>query len=618
MLVILKNRESSLQRYLISGARTKLVTMRFLISLCVLLLLLINVGWTQTTAAPNIDIRLVNGTNLCSGRVEVLHNAVWGTVCDDAWDLSDAAVVCRQLGCGAVIEAKSSGMKLTLKNCSASSWGTHNCGHHEDAGVICQFGWTQPTAAPSTATPVILNTSISGFKDIRLMNGGSVCSGRVEVLHNGVWGTVCDDGWDLSDAAVVCRQLGCGAVIEAKSSAYFGEGSGQIWLDDVACRGNETTLRNCSALPLGSHNCGHNEDAGVICQFVWTQTTAAPSTVSYCDVFECHLFVKRLFESRSLPPHNLCYNLLCERDARRIVTLSQGLYHCSYELLYENCKCTFLEKHITHCKILKMSFISLYHLTIFTIERSKSSICMSQSFPFTNCLITHTCPVSLSLLCSLYIPSCFIVLCSCITYVSLYHVSWMYYVTLVCSVYLVECSLFLAVPVFLCLVLLVYPLVNTWGCSLRGGGFCHGSQSHDKALGFMWRERLLSFRPSILFLSGPLFITHTCPVLIIPRLYFLYNTLMFHCPVSVIVCAWCPCVYYVSCTFVVLTCSLPVHAALHGHSRSAVIHRSLSDKCFGQKAESSLNKTVCLCAVCVLILSFHWYFNNYRDHYISL
>ena len=87
----------------------------------------------------------------------------------------------------------------------------------------------------------------------------------MEVYYNSVWGTVCDDFWDLNDAQVVCTELGFGKALTAAHRAVYGEGSGEIWLDDVSCVGTESTIRNCSHGGWGSHDCSHNEDASVNC-----------------------------------------------------------------------------------------------------------------------------------------------------------------------------------------------------------------------------------------------------------------------------------------------------------------------------------------------------------------
>ncbi|KAI8509176.1 Galectin-3-binding protein [Branchiostoma belcheri] len=107
--------------------------------------------------------------------------------------------------------------------------------------------------------------SASGSATVQLVGGSGNHEGRVEIHHNGAWGTVCDDAWDINDATVVCRQLGFSGAAEARSFAAFGQGTGQIWVDEANCSGTEARLADCPRNAWGQHDCSHSEDAGVVC-----------------------------------------------------------------------------------------------------------------------------------------------------------------------------------------------------------------------------------------------------------------------------------------------------------------------------------------------------------------
>ncbi|OWK04070.1 hypothetical protein Celaphus_00013946 [Cervus elaphus hippelaphus] len=205
-------------------------------------------------------VRLAGGDGPCSGRVEVHSGEVWTPVSDGNSTLSTAQVICAELGCGKPVsvlghvlfresdgrvwaeEFRCEGEEPKLRVCPRVPCPGGRCHHSGAAQVVC-----------------------SDSRQLRLVDGGGPCAGRVEILDQGSWGTICDDNWDLDDARVVCKQLSCGEALDATISSYFGAGSGPIWLDEVNCRGEESQVWSCPSWGWRQHNCDHQEDAGVIC-----------------------------------------------------------------------------------------------------------------------------------------------------------------------------------------------------------------------------------------------------------------------------------------------------------------------------------------------------------------
>ena len=87
----------------------------------------------------------------------------------------------------------------------------------------------------------------------------------MEIFNNNDFGTICDTHWTLREANVTCKSLGFPGAIAAIGGAYFGPGTGNVWMDNVFCTGNELFLQSCSFTGFGGVNCPHTRDAGVVC-----------------------------------------------------------------------------------------------------------------------------------------------------------------------------------------------------------------------------------------------------------------------------------------------------------------------------------------------------------------
>ncbi|XP_032085777.1 LOW QUALITY PROTEIN: lysyl oxidase homolog 2 [Thamnophis elegans] len=234
-------------------------------------------GFGKAFRSQHLLVRLKGGAQIGEGRLEVLMNGEWGTICDDGWDLSSASVACRELGFGTAKEAilgarlgqgigpihlnelDCTGFEKSITDCKFNK-DIRSCTHEEDASVRC-------------------NIPAMGFQNqIRLSGGRTHNEGIVEILqeHNGtlIWGSICGEGWDIMDAMVVCRQLNLGYASHAFQETWYWYGSSDadnVVMSGMKCSGVEMSLLHCPhdakvSCPKG----GGRHAAGVSC----TETAA--------------------------------------------------------------------------------------------------------------------------------------------------------------------------------------------------------------------------------------------------------------------------------------------------------------------------------------------------------
>ncbi|KAB0339975.1 hypothetical protein FD754_023505, partial [Muntiacus muntjak] len=209
----------------------------------------------------DLELRLKDGGHRCEGRVEVKHQEDWGTVNDYKWGLEEATVVCRQLGCGAAIDAPQGahfgpavgpiwysviycrGTESAIMECSHSTvkdYRPDGLSHDQDAGAVC-----------------------SGF--VRLAGGEGPCSGRVEVHSGEDWTPVSDGNFTFPTAQVICAERGCGKVVSVLGHVPFRDSDGRVWAEEFRCEGEEPELWSCPRVPCPGGTCHHSGAVQVVC-----------------------------------------------------------------------------------------------------------------------------------------------------------------------------------------------------------------------------------------------------------------------------------------------------------------------------------------------------------------
>ncbi|XP_067433201.1 scavenger receptor cysteine-rich type 1 protein M130-like [Thunnus thynnus] len=296
-------------------------------------------------------VRLVNGTSLCSGRLELKSEQSWSSVCEADFDQQDAEVVCRELGCGApsvlqgalygeveapmwTKEFQCGGHESALLDCGRSDSARSTCSPGKAVGLTCsepvrlvggdsrcagtlevkqgewkpvEIFWNLKEAAsvcrdldcgyalsmrkrnePSDRSvwsirsecvqsgsalrecalqlPSVLSSTVelTCADAVRLVNGNSLCSGRLELKTEQSWSSVCEADFDQQDAEVVCRELGCGAP-SVLQGALYGEVEAPMWTKEFQCGGHESALLDCGRSDSARSTCSPGKAVGLTC-----------------------------------------------------------------------------------------------------------------------------------------------------------------------------------------------------------------------------------------------------------------------------------------------------------------------------------------------------------------
>ena len=97
------------------------------------------------------------------------------------------------------------------------------------------------------------------------LTGGDSSRGTVEFSLNGVWGTICDNEWNIVNADIACSMLGFKRALRALKGSSFGEGTSPVLLDNVRCETNQKSISRCTHDVTTRTRCGRGKDASVVC-----------------------------------------------------------------------------------------------------------------------------------------------------------------------------------------------------------------------------------------------------------------------------------------------------------------------------------------------------------------